>query len=151
MDKWMYVSVWHLKRSTDTITNSCSSWYLQGIYSFNWCIRISYRIRPQPERQRQQRTWHRLWWKITERSRIQMGCIWERMSCFSVRNTVISYVSCFNHSTEYTDDVALKWLQRTKESTDRLTRWSMKQAYHFTIHHKPRVTNQNADALSRPF
>ena len=32
-----------------------------------------------------------------------MGCIKERMSCLSVRNTVISYVSCFNHSTEYTD------------------------------------------------
>ena len=64
------------------------------------------------------------------------------MSCLSVRNTVISWVSCFNQSTVYTDDVALKWLQRTKESTDRLARWSMKQAYHFTIHHKPRVTNQ---------
>ena len=50
----------------------------------------------------------------------------------------------------YTDHIALKWLQRIKESTGRLARWSMKlQAYHFTIHHKPGVKNQNADALSR--
>ena len=42
------------------------------------------------------------------------------MSCFSVRNSVIS-------------DFAS----------------TMKQAYHFTIHHKPGVTYQNADALSR--
>lgn len=55
-----------------------------------------------------------------------------------------------NHFIEYTDHIALKWLQSIKESTGRLARWSMKlQAYNFTICHKPGPKNQNADALSR--
>ena len=59
------------------------------------------------------------------------------------------YIS-HNHFTVYSDNIALKWLQKIKDQNGRLGRWSLKlQGYDFTIEHKPGVKNQNADALSR--
>ena len=55
-----------------------------------------------------------------------------------------------NHFTVYSDNIALKWLQKIKDQNGRLGRWSIKlQGYHFTVIHKAGVRNQNADALSR--
>ena len=55
-----------------------------------------------------------------------------------------------NHFTVYSDNIALKWLQKIKDQNGRLGRWSLKlQGYNFTIVHKPGLRNQNADALSR--
>ena len=59
------------------------------------------------------------------------------------------YIS-HNHFTVYSDNIALKWLQKIKDENGRLGRWSLKlQGYNFTIEHKPGIKNQNADALSR--
>lgn len=55
-----------------------------------------------------------------------------------------------NHFEVFTDHISLKWLQKIKLATGRLARWSLLlQAYDFTITHRPGVTNQNADSLSR--
>ena len=55
-----------------------------------------------------------------------------------------------SHFTVYSDNIALKWLQKIRDQNGRLGRWSIKlQGYNFTIIHKPGVRNQNADALSR--
>ena len=55
-----------------------------------------------------------------------------------------------NHFTVYSDNIALKWLQKIKDQNGRLGRWSVKlQGYDFTIIHKAGIQNQNADALSR--
>ena len=54
------------------------------------------------------------------------------------------------HFDIYTDHIALKWLQNTKNITGRLARWSLfLQGYDFTIHHRPGKANKVADALSR--
>ena len=59
------------------------------------------------------------------------------------------YIS-HNHFTVYSDNIALKWLQKIKDQNGRLGRWSLKlQGYNFTVTHKPGIRNQNADALSR--
>ena len=59
------------------------------------------------------------------------------------------YIS-HNHFTVYSDNIALKWLQKIKDQNGRLGRWSLKlQGYDFTVTHKPGIRNQNADALSR--
>ena len=50
----------------------------------------------------------------------------------------------------YTDHIALKWLQNTKDMTGRLARWSlMLQGYSFTINHRSGKSNTLADGLSR--
>ena len=55
-----------------------------------------------------------------------------------------------NHFTVYSDNIALKWLQKIRDQSGRLGRWSIKlQGYDFTVEHKPGIRNQNADALSR--
>lgn len=55
-----------------------------------------------------------------------------------------------NHFTVYSDNIALKWLQKIKDLNGRLGRWSLKlQGYDFTIQHKPGIRNGNADAISR--
>ena len=55
-----------------------------------------------------------------------------------------------SHFTVYSDNIALKWLQKIRDQNGRLGRWSIKlQGYNFTVVHKAGVKNQNADALSR--
>ena len=55
-----------------------------------------------------------------------------------------------NHFTVYSDNIALKWLQKIRDQNGRLGRWSIKlQGYNFTVIHKPGIKNQNADSLSR--
>ena len=59
------------------------------------------------------------------------------------------YIS-HSHFTVYSDNIALKWLQKIRDENGRLGRWSLKlQGYNFTVAHKPGIKNQNADALSR--
>lgn len=49
-----------------------------------------------------------------------------------------------------TDHRSLKWLNRLKESNNRLTRWSLAlQPYTFVVKHRSGTSNGNADALSR--
>ena len=49
-----------------------------------------------------------------------------------------------------TDNQALQWLNKAKETNARLTRWSLLlQPYQFTVEHRKGRTNANADALSR--
>ena len=49
-----------------------------------------------------------------------------------------------------TDHRALMWLNRVKDKTSRLTRWSIAlQPFDFTIKHRVGKANANADALSR--
>ena len=49
-----------------------------------------------------------------------------------------------------TDHRSLKWLHRMKENNARLARWSLAlQPYQFTVKHRARKDNGNADGLSR--
>ena len=49
-----------------------------------------------------------------------------------------------------TDHRSLEWLDRLKENNTRLTCWSLAlQPFDFTVVHRPRKDNGNADALSR--
>lgn len=49
-----------------------------------------------------------------------------------------------------TDHRALQWLDRLKDSNNRLARWSLAlQPYHFQVEHRAGSANANADALSR--
>ena len=49
-----------------------------------------------------------------------------------------------------TDHRALQWLQKFKEGNSRLMRWSLTlQPYQFTVEHRKRQENANADGLSR--
>jgi hypothetical protein len=50
----------------------------------------------------------------------------------------------------FTDCQALSWALRLTAPAGKLARWSMLlQEYRYTVHHRPGVRNQNADALSR--
>ena len=51
----------------------------------------------------------------------------------------------------FTDHAALKWLMSLKIAPNqRLARWILAfQSYDYVVHHRPGVTHQNADALSR--
>ena len=50
----------------------------------------------------------------------------------------------------YTDHRSLEWLDWMKENNARLACWSLLlQPYQYTMEHKPRVKNGNADTLSR--
>ena len=54
------------------------------------------------------------------------------------------------HFTVYTDHAALKWLMSIKEPTGRLARWSLLlQHMDMDICHRPGISHENADALSR--
>ena len=52
--------------------------------------------------------------------------------------------------TVLTDHKALKWLENTRHSNNRLMRWSMTlQQFNFDIQYRKGITNTNADSLSR--
>ena len=49
-----------------------------------------------------------------------------------------------------TDHQALRWLDRMKETNNRLTRWSLTlQPYQFTVTYRKGSANANADTMSR--
>ena len=49
-----------------------------------------------------------------------------------------------------TDHRSLQWMERLKETNNRLARWSLAlQPYQFTVNHRPGKMNGNADGLSR--
>ncbi|KAJ9519684.1 hypothetical protein QJQ45_013313 [Haematococcus lacustris] len=54
------------------------------------------------------------------------------------------------HFTIVTDHQPLSWLMSGQQHTGQVARWAMQlQEYDFTVKHRPGVTHQNADALSR--
>ena len=54
------------------------------------------------------------------------------------------------HFKIFTNHSSLRWLSSMKEPEGRLARWALKlQAYDYEIIHRPGVSHQNADGLSR--
>ena len=51
-----------------------------------------------------------------------------------------------------TDHRSLEWLDRLRDTNDRLTRWSLAlQSYQYSVRHRAGKANGNADALSRAY
>ena len=52
--------------------------------------------------------------------------------------------------TVFTDHLAVKTIQTSKQKTGRIARWSLLlQSYNFTVEYKPGKNHSNADGLSR--
>lgn len=74
------------------------------------------------------------------------------LECLAVLEGINAYrpYLAHRHFDVYTDHSALTSLKKMKDPKGRAARWSLTlQGYQFTVHHRPGIKNQNADALSR--
>ncbi len=66
---------------------------------------------------------------------------------------VVAHFRCYLFGTQFTlviDHQPLKWLMESDKLTGKLARWALiLQEYDFQVVHRPRVTNLDADGLSR--
>lgn len=74
------------------------------------------------------------------------------LECLAVVESIEHYRLYFEgaHFDVYTDCRALEWLFGLKDPKSRLFRWTVRlSTYNYTMHYRPGIRNQAADALSR--
>lgn len=87
----------------------------------------------------------KLYPRETRYSTIEKECLAIKWALDSLR-----YYLLGRHFVLETDHKALKWLERMKDTNNRITRWYLAmQPYKFDVHHIPGKQNATADFLSR--